>query len=312
MTNNNKAKVLVIGATGNQGGGVMRALLRAGHPVTAFVLDPSEAPAQALAEQGVALAVGNLDDVASLEAAVAGHDVVFSLLMPNEPGVEARQAADLVALAKRAGVSQIVHSSVSATGWRNGEHSATEDILRTSKSYWDGKEGAEEAIRKSGLDYWTIVKPALFMENFLPTRRDIQFNVVTERELVLSTSPDTVMALTNADDLGAAVAAAVADPDKFQHAEIDLAGDALTFPDIVDTLSASSGRELSVAFISRDEQAGRLAPRFGDLAEVLADSQEWQGRVGYPARPDHAAAYGLPTTTLKQWAAKQTWDVPSA
>ncbi|MDP9798670.1 uncharacterized protein YbjT (DUF2867 family) [Catenuloplanes nepalensis] len=94
MTSENKAKVLITGATGMQGGAAVQALLRAGHPVTAFVRDPSSAAAQALAGHGVALAAGDLDDAASLEAASAGHDAVFSMQMPGvdpaDPGAEQR------------------------------------------------------------------------------------------------------------------------------------------------------------------------------------------------------------------------------
>jgi hypothetical protein len=95
-TPRDKAKVLVTGATGMQGGAVVQALLRAGHPVTALVRNPSAAPAQALAEQGVALVTGDLEDPASLQATSVGHDAVFSVQLagvdPADPGAEVRQA----------------------------------------------------------------------------------------------------------------------------------------------------------------------------------------------------------------------------
>ncbi|MFE7721229.1 NmrA family NAD(P)-binding protein [Nocardia rhizosphaerihabitans] len=309
MTNKDKAKVLVTGAAGMQGGAAVQALLRAGHPVTAFVRNPCSAPAKALAEQGVVLATGTMDDTASLDAASAGHDVVFSMQMagvdPADPGAERRQARNIATAAKRAGVAQIIHTSVSATGWRS-QHPDIEITDPVMKAYWDEKEAAEDVIRQAGFDHWTIFKPAFYMENYLlPSKRDYQFPDLAQDKLVTATSPQTMLALINSDDFGAAVAAAVADPGKFHQAEIDLAGDALTHPEIADTLSKAVGREITAVFISQEEQARRLgAPS--------AYSQIWNDLVGYPARPHHAAAYGLTTTTLEQWAARQDWHTSAA
>ncbi|MFF3495510.1 NmrA/HSCARG family protein [Streptomyces sp. NPDC002795] len=307
MAGNDKAKVLVTGATGMQGGAAVQALLRAGHPVTAFVRNPASAPAQALAGQGVALATGDMDDLASLEAASAGHDVVFSMQMPGgdpaDPGAEQRHARNIAAAAQRAGVRQIVHTSVSATGWRS-QHPDIKDFSPATMVYWDGKEAAEEAVRQSGLEHWTIFKPAFYMENFLGARQDFMFPELSQGELITATSPQTVLALINADDFGAAVAAAVTDPAKFHEAEIEFASDALTHPEIADALSKAAGREITAVSISREEQEQRHS--------VMADSQVWNDLVGYPARPHHAARYGLTTTTFEQWAAKQDWTVPAA
>ncbi|MGW2841063.1 NmrA family NAD(P)-binding protein [Streptomyces sp. NPDC001493] len=308
MTHNDKAKVLVTGATGMQGGAAVQALLRAGHPVTGFVRNPTSAPAQALAGQGVALATGDMNDLASLEAASAGQDVIFSVQMPGvdpaDPGAEQRQARNVATAAKRAGVTQIIHTSVSATGWRN-EHPDIEDIHPVTTAYCDEKEAAEDTIRQAGVEHWTILKPALYMENFLPPKRDYMFPDLPEGKLVTAASPQAVMALICSDDLGAAVAAAVAEPGKFHEAEIEFAGDALTHTEIAETLSKAADREITAVFVSREEQDQRLgAP--------TTDSQTWNDRVGYPARPHHAAHYGLTMTTFEQWAEQQDWALPAA
>ncbi|MFF2233736.1 Rossmann-fold NAD(P)-binding domain-containing protein [Streptomyces anulatus] len=114
-----------------------------------------------------------------------------------------------------------------------------------------------------------------------------------------------VGALICADDLGAAVAAAVAEPDRFHEAEVDLAGDALTYPQMADVLFQATGREITTDFISLEEKTQRsgASAAFGD---------RWNDRVGYPVRPHHTAAYGLATTTFAQWAARQDWSTLTA
>lgn len=308
MTSNDKAKVLVTGATGMQGGAVARALLRAGHPVTALVRNPSAAPAQALAGQGAVLATGDLEDVGSLEAAGVGHDAVFSVQLAGvDPTdrAEIRQASNIISAAKRAGITQIVHTSVSATGWRT-RHPQFDEFDPVMKEYWNQKEETEEAIRNSSLQRWTIFKPPFYMENFIPPRRAYMFPDMPQGKLVIASQPQTVMALICADDLGAAVAAAVAEPDRFHGAEIELASDALTYPEMAEILSQATGREIVAEFVSLEERTQRAgtSAAFGDV---------WNDQVGYPARPDHHAAdYGLTTTTFAQWAAQRDWHTPAA
>jgi uncharacterized protein YbjT (DUF2867 family) len=308
MTSQDKVRVLVTGATGMQGGAVVQALLRAGHPVTALVRNPSSAPAQALAGHGVALTTGDLEDVASLEAAGSGHDAVFSVQLagvdPADPGAERRQADNIATAARRAGITHLLHTSVSSTGWRS-HHPEVEDSDPPMsdplmKEYWNQKEAAEDVVRHSDLDRWTIFKPAFYMENFIPPRQGYMFPDLPAGKVVTASNPQTVLALICADDFGAAVAAAVAEPDRFHEAEVELAGDALTFPQMAGILSEATGREIVADIISVGERTQRYGSptAFGDV---------WDDLVGYPARPHHAAAWGLSTTTFRQWAAQQDW-----
>lgn len=142
------------------------------------------------------------------------------------------------------------------------------------------------------------------MENFLLTDRTLQFTELPEGKLVTATGPETVLALINSDDFGAAVAAAVADPEKFHEAEIEFAGDALTYPQIADVMSKAAGREITYVNDGPEEQV--------PVGAAQTVGQTWDGRVGYPARPHHAARYGLTTMTFEQWAAQQDWTIPTA
>lgn len=66
-------------ATGNQGGSVARRFLRAGFRVRAVTRDTSSAAAGKLADLGAEVVRADLSDVASLTAAFAGANVVFSV-----------------------------------------------------------------------------------------------------------------------------------------------------------------------------------------------------------------------------------------
>lgn len=119
MSNAIDGPVLVIGATGTQGGGGVKVLLRGGRPVRAIVRDISTAAAQHLAAQGVELLRGDFDDLSSLETALAGAVGVFSMQMPPSPNDlnrEVRTGLALVDTAYRAGVGMFVDTLVAGAG----------------------------------------------------------------------------------------------------------------------------------------------------------------------------------------------------
>ena len=61
-----KLKVLVIGATGNQGGSVVQALLPKGHSIRTLTRNPDSPAAKQLVEQGVEVLKGDFSDPDSL------------------------------------------------------------------------------------------------------------------------------------------------------------------------------------------------------------------------------------------------------
>ena len=86
----NKRKILVIGATGEQGGALARLLLQKKHEVYALTRNTeSESPkAQNLRNLGAKLIKGDLDNPYSLEQATNGLDSVFLMGTWDEDGTE--------------------------------------------------------------------------------------------------------------------------------------------------------------------------------------------------------------------------------
>ena len=77
-----KPLLVVLGATGNQGGSVIAHFLSLSpspYTLRAITRNPSSAKAVSLASQGVEIAAGNFDDPESLDAAFAGASAIFSV-----------------------------------------------------------------------------------------------------------------------------------------------------------------------------------------------------------------------------------------
>lgn len=113
-----KKTIAVIGATGAQGGGLVRSILadREGpFAARAITRKPDSPAARALASLGAEVVAGDADDPASLERAFAGAHGAFCVTPFWEhfsPERELAQAANMARAAKKAGVEHAIWSTL--------------------------------------------------------------------------------------------------------------------------------------------------------------------------------------------------------
>ncbi|GAB3744399.1 NmrA family NAD(P)-binding protein [Microlunatus parietis] len=292
------APVLVTGATGRQGGATARALLAAGVPVRALVRDPARAGA--IESQGAELITGDLHDRASLDRAVQGVRAVFSVQMPamNEQGVdfagEVTQGVNLIEAARAAEVPQFVHTSVSGAGQHRTTPGWAEDRWGMLGPSLNAKAAIQTRLRSADFEQWTLLKPGFFMDNFLPSMRYL-FPLGVEGGLVSVIKPDTRLSLVATADIGAAAAAAILNPGRFDRVELELASDYQPMSRIAEILSGVLGRPLTAPDLTEAEAVAAGMPPMGA-------SLEWMNVAGQPARPEFARDLGIPVTSFETWA----------
>ncbi|WP_219499222.1 NmrA family NAD(P)-binding protein [Nonomuraea ceibae] len=289
------APVLVVGATGRQGGATARALLAAGVPVRALVRDPATDRARAVEALGAELVTGDLHDRASVTRAAKDARAVFSVQMAplTSRGFdfddEVAQAVNLIEGAKAAGVPQFVQTSTSGAG----RHTETPGQEAAAASL-DAKAAIEQHVRTAGFPHWTILKPAFFMDNFLPSMAFL-FPRGVQGGLVSVIKPRTRLSLVATDDIGTAAAAAIAAPERFDGVELELASDYLPMTEIAAVLSRALGTPLSAPEMTEEQALAAGMPPMGG-------SHEWLNTAGQPARPQYARDLGLPLTSFEEWA----------
>jgi uncharacterized protein YbjT (DUF2867 family) len=147
------APVLVLGATGGQGGAVAAALMRARRAVLALVRDPQSASARKLGTAGAQLVAGDFTDRDALAAAMRGAAGAFALTTPFESGppAELAQGDAIIAAAATAGLPHLVFSSVAGA------------TAHTGIPHFESKARVEQALAASGLAH-TVVAPTYFYD----------------------------------------------------------------------------------------------------------------------------------------------------
>jgi dihydroflavonol-4-reductase len=160
------ARVFLTGGSGLLGGALLSALIERGDEVVA--LARSSASASKLADRGVEVRRGEIDDERALAAAMAGCDLAFNLAGVNKfclsdttemMRANVTGAAAAVRAAKLAGVPRLVHTSSAATLGEAPGVVANEwtphrgwYLSRYEESKTLGERAAMEAARELGQD----------------------------------------------------------------------------------------------------------------------------------------------------------------
>ncbi|WP_434423090.1 NmrA family NAD(P)-binding protein [Nannocystis pusilla] len=294
--------VLVTAATGRQGGATARALLAEGSTsVRVMVRNPSAPAAQALAAAGAEVVVGDLDDPASLRAACVGARAVFSMQSPilTATGVdfskERQQGKNLVEAALAEGVETLVHTATSGVGDHRNVEGWAEGRWKEREEYWENKLATCELVRHAGFKHWTLILPATFMDH--PMLDPAGF--ADGRRLVTVLRPDLPMGLIAPEDVGKASAAAILDPARFDGVTLQLAGDLLTLPQIVEILARLDGKDYVVQSGTAEEAVA------AGLHPAVAGGMMFMNVAPVLARPEIARSFGLSLMSFETWARQQ-------
>jgi len=204
--------VTVFGATGTSGGGVTRQLVAAGWRVRAATRDAAGDKARRIAGTGAEPVVADMDDRASVRAAIEGADAVYlagpSLANRWDIGqaVQGINVADAVAEVRP---PHFVYQSALVSDARG--------VLSVGS-----KRAIEERIAELELPA-TILRPGWFMDNFL------NHFPIEEKDgalvIAMAIPVDKANGLVSAEDIGRAAAVVVSDRDAHVGRDYDLVSD---------------------------------------------------------------------------------------
>ncbi len=281
--------VLVSGATGQQGGAVVDALLAKGHKVRGMSRNVESEKSLALVDRGVEMIHADFTDGNALVSAIKGVDAFFLMGTPFEEGVEKETELGIQAIqaAREARVEHLVYSSVGSAN------------KNTGIPHFESKFKVEQFIQESGLNA-TIIAPVFFMENvispwMLPSIKEGFFSQALPEERNLQ--------MISIKNIGAVVAEVISRGAKEYGKRYDLAEDELTGVEVAKILSKVSGKRIGYK--------GFPPSVIKDQMEDMAIMYEWFDKVGYSVNFNDLKNKfpEVAWTTFKEWAETRSWNI---
>ena len=270
-----KKIIAVVGATGAQGGGLVRAILNdpnGGYTVRAITRDPNSTKARELANLGAEVVAANLDDVASLKRAFAGADNAFLVTFfwdHFSAEREQEEVRKMIEAVKHANVKHVIWSTLEDTRqWVPLSDNRMPTLQGKYKvPHFDGKGEADQFFRDAGVPT-TFLLTSFYWDNF------IYFGAGPQK------GPDGKLALTfpmgdqklpgiAAEDIGKSAYGIFKRGTEFIGKTIGIAGEHLTGTQLAKEMSKALGTEINYNSVEPDVYRSFGFPGADDLGNMF-------------------------------------------
>jgi uncharacterized protein YbjT (DUF2867 family) len=298
---NTKRIIAVVGATGHQGGAVVRALQASGQFKTR-ALTRNPAKHAHLADEVV---LADLNRQETLKSAFAGAYGVFLVTNFREPGTdEHKQALAAVAAAKDAGVKHFI--------WSTLPNVETISDGKLHVPHFSDKAKIERVVTEAGFAHHTFVIAPFFYQNLVGVMAPQKQADGTLGWAMPLDPQKRVIHMGDISELGSIVVGAFAHPQLAGHGEhLPLVGDFLSFNEVIATLNGQ-GHKFSFKRVPRDVFASWF-PGAKEVGEMLAyfDAHTYLGSDSREAIALANKVAGRQPTKFAAWA-RANFAIPAA
>ena len=296
-----KKVIAVVGATGAQGGGLVRAIAAddsSEFAARAITRDPGSEKGQALAALRVEVVQADLDDRASLERAFAGAHGVFGVTNFWEhfsPDKEIEQAGNIAEAAQAAGAKHVIWSTLEdVREWVPLD----DDRMPTLNERWkvphfDGKGEADKEFTGRGLPV-TLLRTSFYWENM------IYFGMGPQR------GEDGVLAITF--PLGDSRLASMAAEDIGKT--VSIAGEHITGAGMAASLSKALGEEVRYNAVTPEAYRGFGFPGADDLGNMFQMNAEFEAECCGPRDLEATRRLNPELKDFDMWLAENKSRIP--
>ncbi len=278
--------VLVIGATGKQGGAFVQALLKKNYMIKAFCRSASSEKVKKLKEKNVEIIEGNFYNAKSIVNAARYTDAVFFMTtFTDGPDKEVEQGIKIADSLKEADVEHIVFSSVASAD------------NNTGIPHFESKYIVEKHIASLGVPY-TIIAPVAFMENLLSPW---SLPNLKNGKISNALPPDKKIHQIAVEDIGSFAAEIISLGPEAYYKRFEIAGDSISWLNAADTLSRITGKQIHYESFPVEALKTR--------GEEMYLMMKWQNKLGYNV-DIKSLKEEFPQVewhTFENWARKQDW-----
>ena len=277
-----KKIITVLGATGAQGGGLVRAILSdksSDFGVRAITRDISSDKAKALSKLGAEVVAADLDNEESLKKAFKGAYGVYAVTNFWEhfsPEKEMAQAASIAKAAKEAKVKHIIWSSLDDTRkWIP----LSDDRMPTLQNkykvpHFDAKGESNKYFTDSGVPT-TILNTVFYWENFIffgqGPKKGADGKIVLTIPMADKKLPSIAV-----EDIGKCAYGIFKNGDKYIGKTIGIAGEHLTGKQLSEAFTKAFGKEIVYAPVTPEVYRGFGFPGADDMGNMYQFKAEFE------------------------------------
>ena len=311
-----KKILAVVGATGAQGGGLVRAILAdtsGEFAARAVVRDPKSDKARALAALGAELVQGDVYDVESLVRAFDGAYGAFCVTFfwaHMSPVKEMTEATNLATAAKRAGVRHVIWSTLEDTRRSITPGDGRMPVLdgKYNVPHFDVKGEANQHFSDLGLPV-TFLNTSFYWDNF------IYFGMGPKP------GPDGVLAITMpmgdkrlpgiaSEDIGKAALGIFKAGDEFIGKTVGVAGEHLTGAQLAAKMSQALGREVRYNDVPADVYRGFGFPGADEMGNMFQFKRDFEADFVGARNLDTARRLNPELQDFATWLSKNAARIP--
>jgi uncharacterized protein YbjT (DUF2867 family) len=311
-----KKVIAVVGATGAQGGGLVRAILNDRNgpfTVRALTRDVNTDKAKALAALGAELVPADVDDVESLKRAFAGAHGAFCVTFfwaHFSPEKELAEARAMAQAAKDAGVKHVIWSTLEDTRkWVPLSDNRMPTLMSKYKvPHFDAKGEANALFTQAGVPT-TFLLTSFYWENL------IYFGMGPKK------GPDGKLAITfpmgneklpgmASEDIGKCAYGIFKKGSEYIGKTVGIAGEHLTGAQMASALTRALGRDVSYNAVPPEVYRGFGFPGAEDLGNMFQVNRDFARAFCDARNPDVARALNPSLQTFDAWLAQNKERIP--
>ena len=311
-----KKIIAVVGATGAQGGGLVRAIMDdpdGGFTARALTRNVDSPKAQELAALGAEVVAADVDDVSSLERAFNGAYGAFCVTFFWEhfsPEKEGQHARNMAAAAKAKGAQHVIWSTLEDTRrWVPLEDDRMPTLMGSYKvPHFDAKGEADHVFTDLGLPT-THLLTSFYWDNL------IHFGMGPKED------SDGTMAFTlpmgegklpgmAAEDIGRSAYAIFKRGEEFIGQTVGVAGEHLTGGQMAAALAQAYGREVRYNAIEPEIYRGLGFPGAEDLGNMFQFKRDFQEAFCGSRNLDFSRKLLPSLQTFESWLSENASRIP--
>jgi len=306
----NQKVITVVGATGAQGGGLVRAILNdpsGEFSVRAVTRDSGSDKAKALAKLGANVVEADVSNKASLLHAFEDSYGIFCVTFFWEhysPEKEMQSAKNMAEAAAEVGAKHVIWSTLEDTRkWVP----LNDDRMPTLQGkykvpHFDGKGEADAYFVNSGVPY-TLLLASFYWDNFIHFGMGPQKDESGKLALNLPMGDKKLPGIA-AEDIGKCALAIFKDPGTYQGKTVGISGEHLTGQEMADSFAKAFNTEVAYNAVPFDIYRGLGFPGADDLGNMFQFKHDFQEDFCGVRSVANSKAMNPELQSFDQWLAK--------